>query len=63
MKTYRFAFLDPILYRKAVAAFKSIHYERFYARIDWSAGAEILAIVLIFTAQISSLILASARIN
>jgi len=54
---------DPSLHQHAVSIFKSIHNERFYARIDWSAGAEIIAIILTFIAHLLSIILAVAEVN
>ncbi len=57
-KKVQFQFLDPNLRRHAISAFKSIHKERFHARIDWSAGAEIVAIILTFIGHITSIYLA-----
>lgn len=62
-KTFDFEFIDPDLYQQVLSTFRSIHKERFYARIDWSAGAEIIAIVLTFIAHIFSIILAFAQLN
>jgi len=56
-------FLDSKLRRKVISIFKSIHQDRFYARIDWSAGAEIIAIILTFIAYLLSIILALGRLN
>lgn len=58
-----FKFIDSSLYANVISIFKSIHKERFNARIDWSAGAEILAIAITFIAYILSVILALARVN
>ncbi|CAF2443270.1 unnamed protein product [Rotaria sp. Silwood2] len=54
---------DPILHRNAISTFKSIHKERFYARIDWSAGAEIVAILVTLVTYMLSIILAIAQVN
>jgi len=62
-KNIKFEFLDPSLHRRVISIFKSIHKERFHARIDWSAGAEIIAIILTFIAHILSIILALGRVN
>ncbi|CAF0766158.1 unnamed protein product [Rotaria sordida] len=53
---------DPIVHRNAISTFKSIHEERFHARIDWSAGAEIVAILVTLITYILSIILAVAQI-
>ena len=55
--------LDPELYGKVLSIFRSKHAERFDARIDWSAGAEIIAILLTFIAHLLSIILAGRRLN
>jgi hypothetical protein len=58
-----FFFLDSKLRKEMISIFKSIHQDRFDARIDWSAGAEIIAILLTFIAHILSIILALGRLN
>lgn len=55
--------LDPSLYQAALAKFRSIHQKRFHARLDWSAAAEIVAIVFTFIAHVFSIILAIARVD
>ncbi len=56
-------FLDSSLHQHVLSIFKSIHKDRFHARIDWSAGAEIIAIILTFIAYILSINLAVGRVN
>ncbi|CAF3417722.1 unnamed protein product [Rotaria sp. Silwood1] len=54
---------DSILHQNAISTFKSIHKERFHARIDWSAGAEIVAILATLIASMLSIILAVVQVN
>ena len=62
-KMSSFEYLDSNFYRKTLSIFRSKHTERFDARIDWSAGAEIIAILLTFIAHLLSIILAVRRLN
>lgn len=62
-KINQFEYLDLDLSRKALSIFRSKHAERFHTRIDWSAGAEIIAILLTFIAHLLSIILAVRRLN
>ena len=55
--------LDVNLRRYVISAFKSLHRERYYARIDWSVGAEIAAIVLIFLGHLVSVFLAFRQVQ
>ncbi|CAF1147257.1 unnamed protein product [Adineta ricciae] len=54
---------DVNLRRYVISAFKSLHRERYYARIDWSAGAEIAAIVLVFLGHLISVFLAFRQVQ
>ncbi|CAF1971525.1 unnamed protein product [Rotaria magnacalcarata] len=53
---------NPDLRRQAVSIFKTMHKERFDARVYWSVGVEIAAILVTFMAYILSIILALARL-
>ena len=55
--------LDRGLYQAALAKFRSMHQERFHARLDWSAAAEIVAIIFTSIAHVFSIILAIARVD
>ncbi|CAF1202804.1 unnamed protein product [Adineta steineri] len=63
LKTFLKTQEDLSLRRQAISVFKSIHKERFYARIDWSAGAEIIAIILTFITHILSVFLALKQVQ